>query len=141
MENGEHLNLEQIQAFPTGNEEIGFKASNRKELYEWTQQALCARSYGSLHRSGKGPMKRYIGKVTGLNRAQVTRLIGQYAECGIVRTRHFTQTLALCPANNRAAFPVYATSVAFVFSRKNATEVACTSRMNMVQLFPGHNTS
>jgi hypothetical protein len=49
--------------------------------------------------------------------------------------------LVLCPANNWAAFPVHATSVAFVFSRKNATEVACTSRMNMVRLFPGHNTS
>src|SRR5271154_1142543 len=87
MENGEHLSLEQVQAFLTGNEEIGFKAPNRNELYEWTQQTLCARSYSSLHRSGKGLMKRYIGKVTGLSRAQVTRLIGQYAESGIVRSR------------------------------------------------------
>jgi transposase InsO family protein len=87
MENGEHLSLEQIQAFLTGNEEIGFKAPNRRELYEWTQQALCAQSYSSLQRSGKGLMKRYIGKVTGLSRAQVTRLIGQYAESGMVRSR------------------------------------------------------
>jgi hypothetical protein len=83
MENGEHLSLEQIQAFLTGNEEIEFKASNRKELYEWTQQALCTQSYSSLHRSGKGLMKRYIGKATGLSRAQVTRLIGQYTESGL----------------------------------------------------------
>jgi transposase InsO family protein len=87
MENGEHLSLEQIQAFLTGNEEVGFKASNRKELYEWTQRTLCAQSYASLPRSGKGLIKRYIGKVTGLSRAQVTRLIGQYAESGMVRTR------------------------------------------------------
>ena len=87
MENGEHLSLEQIQAFLTGNEEIEFKAPNRKELYEWTQQALCGQSYGSLHRSGKGLMKRYIGKATGLSRAQVTRLIGQYTESGIVKSR------------------------------------------------------
>ena len=87
MENGEHLSLEQIQAFLTGNEEIEFKAPNRKELYEWTQGTLCAQSYSGLHRSGKGLMKRYIGKVTGLSRAQVTRLIGQYAESGIVKSR------------------------------------------------------
>ena len=87
MENGEHLSLEQVQAFLTGNEEIGFKAPNRKELYEWTQWTLCAQSYASLHRSDKGLMKRYIGKVTGLSRAQVTRLIGQYAESGMVRIR------------------------------------------------------
>ena len=87
MENGERLSLEQIQAFLTGNEEIEFKASNRKELYAWTERTLCAQNYAGLHRSGKGLMKRYIGKVTGLSRAQLTRLIGQYAESGIVRTR------------------------------------------------------
>jgi hypothetical protein len=32
-------------------------------------------------------MKRYIGKATNLSRAQVTRLIGQYTESGIVRNR------------------------------------------------------
>jgi hypothetical protein len=87
MENGEHLSLEQVQAFLTGNEEIGFKARNRSELYEWTQRTLCAQTYPSLHRSGKGLVKRYVEKVTGLSRAQVTRLIGQYAESGIVRSR------------------------------------------------------
>jgi hypothetical protein len=87
MENGEHLSLEQVQAFLTGNEEIGFKASNRKELYEWTQRTLSAQSYSRLQRSGKGLMKRYIGRVTGLSRAQVTGLIGQYAESWIVRSR------------------------------------------------------
>src|ERR1700685_3948637 len=87
MENGEHLSLEQVQAFLTGNAEAGFKAPNRRELYEWTQRTLCAQDYAALHRSGRGLMKRYIGKVTGLSRAQVTRLIGQYAESGIVRIR------------------------------------------------------
>jgi transposase InsO family protein len=87
MENGEHLSLEQVQAFLNGNEEVGFKAPNRKELYAWTQRTLCAQSYSSLQRSGKGLMKRYIGKVTGLSRAQVTRLIGQYSESGSVKTR------------------------------------------------------
>jgi hypothetical protein len=77
MENGEHLSLEQVQAFLTGNEEVGFKAANRKELYAWTQRTLCAQSYAGLGRSGKGLMKRYIEKVTGLSRAQVTRLIEQ----------------------------------------------------------------
>jgi hypothetical protein len=45
MQKGEHLSLEQVQAFPTGSEEVGFKASGRKELYEWTQRTLCAQSY------------------------------------------------------------------------------------------------
>jgi hypothetical protein len=45
MENGEHLSLEPVRVFLTGNEEIGFKAPNREELYAWTQRALCAQSY------------------------------------------------------------------------------------------------
>jgi hypothetical protein len=40
----------------------------------------CEQEYMSLSRGGKGVVKRYIGKVTGLSRAQVTRLICQYVE-------------------------------------------------------------
>ena len=87
MENGEHLSLQQVQSFLNGNEEVVFKAPNRKELYGWTERTLCAQGYAGLGRSGKGLMKRYVEKVTGLSRAQVTRLIGQYAGGGIVRTR------------------------------------------------------
>ena len=65
MENGEHLSLEQIQAFLTGNEEIGFKAPNRKELYARTQQALCAQSYSGLcfvhHCADRRPEKPVSG--------------------------------------------------------------------------------
>ena len=77
MQNGKHLSLEQMQAFLTGNEEVGFQAPNPMELYEWTRKTLCAQDYASLRRSGKGLVKRYIEKVTGLSRAQVTRLIDQ----------------------------------------------------------------
>ena len=48
--------------------------------------AVCARVC-RLARSDKGLMKRYIAKVTGLSRAQVTRLIAQYAERGTVQVR------------------------------------------------------
>ncbi len=87
MNNGEHLSLEQMQAFLTGNEEVGFRAPNRTELYEWTQKTLCAQDYAGLPRSGKGLVKRYVEKVTGLSRAQVTRLIDQYVKSGILQTR------------------------------------------------------
>ena len=87
MKNAEHLSLEQIEAFLEGNEEVEFQAPNRKEVYEWTQATLCAQSYVSLDRGGKGLVKQYISKVTGLSRAQATRLIGQYVASGIVQVR------------------------------------------------------
>ena len=87
MKNAEHLSLDRIQAFLDGNEEVVFEAPNREELYEWTQSTLCAQGYMSMPRSGKGLVKRYISKVTGLSRAQVTRLIAQYVVSGIVEAR------------------------------------------------------
>ena len=87
MKNGEHQSLEQMRAFLEGNEDVGFKAPIRKQLYEWTQATLCAQGYGTLHRKDKGLVKQYISKVTGLSRAQATRLIAQYAASGIVQVR------------------------------------------------------
>jgi hypothetical protein len=87
MKDGERLSLEQIQAFLGGSEEVGFKAASQKELYEWTERTLCAQEYSSLGRNGKGLVRRYIAKVTGLSRAQVTRLIGKYAESGKIQVR------------------------------------------------------
>mgnify|MGYP001348782174 CR=1 FL=1 len=87
MKNSEQMSLEQIRAFLEGNEDVEFKAPNRKELYEWTQATLCAQGYMSLHRNGKGVVKQYISKVTGLSRAQATRLIGQYVVNGMVQVR------------------------------------------------------
>ena len=87
MKDGERLSLEQIQAFLKGSEEVGFKAAGQRELYEWTERTLCAQEYAGLGRKGKGLVRRYIARMTGLSRAQATRLIGQYAANGTVRTR------------------------------------------------------
>lgn len=87
MTNSEHQSLEQIEAFLKGNEEVGFKAPDQREVYSWTQATLCAQGYMSLPRSGKGVVKQYISKVTGLSRAQTTRLIAQYVANGIVQVR------------------------------------------------------
>src|ERR1700721_1018208 len=87
MKDGERLSLEQIRAFLAGSEEVGFKAANQRQLYEWIARTLCARQYPTLGRSGKGLVRQYLAKVTGLSRAQVTRLIGKDAESGTVQVR------------------------------------------------------
>jgi hypothetical protein len=74
MKDGERLSLEQIRAFLRASEEVGFKAANQGELYEWTERTLCAQEYASLERSGKGLVRQYMAKVTGRSRAQVAGL-------------------------------------------------------------------
>ena len=72
------MSLEQIQAFLDGSTEVDFKARNRKELYDWVNQTLQQLHYRKLKRSARGLVRRYLAKMTGLSRAQVTRLLKLY---------------------------------------------------------------
>jgi transposase InsO family protein len=89
VRNGEHLSLEQIRAFLAASEEVEFEAANQAEVYEWITQTLCGQEYWKQSRSVKGLLRQYIGKMTGLSRAQVTRLISRYGETGAVRQRQY----------------------------------------------------
>ena len=84
---GEKLSLGQMQAFLKGSEEVRFEAKGQAAVYEWVSRTLREQGYSKLARSGKGLVKRYISKMTGLGRAQVTRLVAQYADAGEVKRR------------------------------------------------------
>src|SRR3984893_4039512 len=89
MEDGEKLSLEQIRAFLEASGEVCFQAHNRGELYGWVQQTLRWQGYGGLKRGGKGLVRGYLAKMTGLSRAQVTRLIRGYQQGGEVKARAY----------------------------------------------------
>jgi transposase InsO family protein len=89
MKSGERLSLEEIRAFLKASEEFSFEASQRKEIYDWVTRTLVEHEYGGQLREGKGVLRRYLGKMTGLSRAQVTRLIGRYQESGMVKERSY----------------------------------------------------
>ena len=100
MKDGERLSLEQIQAFLEGSEEVVFKAASQKELYAWTERTLCAQECMRLGRNGKGLVRQYVAKVTGLIRAQMTRLIGKRDDSGPAWQRTSFQ-VALQPCRRR----------------------------------------
>jgi transposase InsO family protein len=87
MEDGQTLSLEQIRAFLEASREVRFEVHDRRELYEWVNQNLRQQDYGRLKREGKGLVRRYVAKMTGLSRAQVARLIGCYQAGGEVKPR------------------------------------------------------
>ena len=74
------LRLDEIQAFLRASEEHCFEGQNREEIYGWVNQTLRQQNYGELGRTGRGLVRQYVGKMTGLSRAQVTRLITQYLQ-------------------------------------------------------------
>src|SRR5271169_535331 len=87
MKNGERLSLEQIRTFLAASEKFRFEANNREEVYVWVTRTLVEQEYGGQKREAKGLLRSYVGKMTGLSRAQVTRLIGSYLENGMVKER------------------------------------------------------
>jgi transposase InsO family protein len=87
MENSEKLGLEQIRAFLEGSGEVHFQAQGRRDVSEWVSRTLRQQNYSELKRSGKGLLRRYLAKMTGLSRAQMTRLIGCYQAGGEVKAR------------------------------------------------------
>src|SRR5882724_4615758 len=89
MEDGGKLSLEQIRVFLHGSAEVVFEARDRGELYAWVQRTLRGQDYGRLKRAGKGLVRGYMAKMTGLSRAQVARLIGGYLNNDEVKVRPY----------------------------------------------------
>lgn len=89
MQNGERLSLEQIRAFLEAAEEVHFEAANRGEVYGWISRTLCGQEYWKQGKAAKGLLRRYVQKMTGLSRSQVTRLIAGYCATGTVKERSY----------------------------------------------------
>lgn len=85
MDDSKWLSLEQIRAFLTGAEPVEFEAQGRKEIYTWVERVLVRHEYARKGKVDKGLLRRYVEKMTGLSRAQVTRLVASYAASGRVR--------------------------------------------------------
>ena len=90
------MSLEQIRVFLDGSEAVEFKGRNRGEIYDWVNQTLRQQRYGELKRNERGVVRRYLEKMTGLSRAQTTRLItmhlkGEEVKPQPYRRRRFPQ--------------------------------------------------
>jgi transposase InsO family protein len=89
MQANEKLSLDQIQAFLESSEEVVFEGRNREEVYGWVNQTLQQQRYGQLKRSGRGLVRRYLAKMTGLGRAQITRLVTVYQSGEEVKPKRY----------------------------------------------------
>jgi len=80
----EKLSLGAIGRFVEASEEIHFEGANRTQVYGWVERVLVQQEYARQGKSARGLVRRYIEKMTGLSRAQTTRLIARYAASGRV---------------------------------------------------------
>jgi len=81
----EKLNLEQIAAFLQASEDIRFEGETQAQVYAWIERLLRQQQYAQQGRQARGLLRRYVAKMTGLSRAQVTRLIARYRSQGEIQ--------------------------------------------------------
>jgi transposase InsO family protein len=89
MDDTEAMSLEQIRAFLAGSGEVRFAGVRRVEVYAWVEKTLVGHQYSSLGRADKGVVRHYIARMTGLSRAQVTRLIAGHRKTGRVKAMEY----------------------------------------------------
>jgi hypothetical protein len=88
----EAVSLEQIRGFLAGSGEVRFTGLRRAEVYRWVERTLVRHEYAGLGRPGKGLVRQYVARMTGLSRAQVTRLIAGHRKTGRVKAAEYQRT-------------------------------------------------
>ena len=81
--------IEQVRQFLEGSEAVEFRGVTAKEKYSWIEEVLIRFRYHRLKRREKGVIRRYVGKVTGYSRSQVSRLIREYLQTGQLRRTQY----------------------------------------------------
>jgi transposase InsO family protein len=89
MQDGKTLSLQQIREFLQASNEIHFKGKGRAAIYAWVARTLRQQRYSRQDRAAKGLLRQYLAKMTGLSRAQITRLIRQYQQGGEIQPARY----------------------------------------------------
>lgn len=78
--------IEQMESFLNGSQAIAFSvASSKDERYQFVEDVLKRFGYIRMKRYDKGVVIKFLIKVSGYSRQQLTRMIQRYTEQGILR--------------------------------------------------------
>ena len=92
MDDSRATSLEQLRALVAANGVVRFAGQRRDEVYGWMERTLVRHEYAGLPRPDKGVVRLYLAQMTGLSRAQVTRLITGYQQTGRVTAVSYQRT-------------------------------------------------
>ena len=81
--------IEQVKQFLEGSERVELRGLTVEEKYDWIERVLVRFRYHRLKRAEKGVIRRYIEKVSGYSRAQVSRLIWEYKRRGQLKKTQY----------------------------------------------------
>ncbi len=80
MQDPEQMTLEQMRTLVDSNQTVRFSIEGREAFYNLVSRVLKHHGFARLSREHKGIVRRFLVKVTGRSRAQITRLIGQWMQ-------------------------------------------------------------
>ena len=87
MQHAERLTLAEMREFVAASNNLSFAGTGRKQIYGLVEGVLRAQKYLGLTKKDKGIARRYLVKISGLSRAQITRLIALWRERGVIQPR------------------------------------------------------
>ena len=79
--------MDQVRAFLEGTEAVNFEVPSRTERLAQIAHTLARLRYGRLGRRDRGLVLRYLCRITGYSRQQMTRLVAQWRHSGRVVDR------------------------------------------------------
>jgi len=83
------MSIDELCTFLRSSQALVFSGRSRAQTSEWIERTLQQYHYRHCSRLAKGLLRQYLGKMTGLSRAQVARLIQQCNQTGRVRLRPY----------------------------------------------------
>ena len=87
MQHAEHLTLAEMREFLDASNTLSFAGTGRKQIYALLERVLRTQKHLGLAKKDKGIVRRYLVKISGLSKAQITRLIARWRERGVIEPR------------------------------------------------------
>lgn len=101
MQNPEEMTLEQMQALVESSRAVRFSIEGREAVYGLLVRVLKKQHYAEQSREQRGIVRRFLVKVSGWSRAQITRLIGQWMQTRTIQAKRPTRRRFPTPLHSR----------------------------------------
>lgn len=85
VQQADRLTIDQMREFLRGSGEIAFQLEGKAAIYGFIERVLRRQHYSRLGKRERGVVRGYLVKLTGLSRAQSTRLIARWNQTRAVR--------------------------------------------------------
>lgn len=85
MDDSQITTLEQIRLVLESPRGLEFKGTSREGRYGWIEEIVERFAYFTLDKKGKGLVKAYLERMSGISRAQVTRLVSRKLQAGAIK--------------------------------------------------------